>query len=79
MGRIELTNTAQINQESFGYMRLNQILKLIPVSKATWWNGCKTGRFPKPYKLGPRITAWKTSDIYQCLQQFQISHENKSG
>jgi len=58
-------------------MRLSQILKLIPVSKATWWNGCKTGQFPKPYKLGPRITAWKTTDIYQCLEQFKPSHQNK--
>lgn len=78
-GSIALTDTKHFSQESFGYMRLSQILKLIPVSKATWWNGCKTGQFPKPYKLGPRITAWKTSDIYQCLQQFQLSRENKSG
>ena len=74
-----MIDTKHFSQESFGYMRLSQILKLIPVSKATWWNGCKTGQCPKPYKLGPRITAWKTSDIYQCLQQFQSSRENKSG
>ena len=61
------------DKESLGYMRLSQILKLIPVSKVTWWNGCKTGQFPKPYKLGPRITAWKTSDIYKCLKQFKPS------
>jgi prophage regulatory protein len=54
-----------------GFLRLEQILQLIPVSKATWWNGCKSGRFPKPYKLGPRITAWKSSDIQNCLNKFQ--------
>jgi len=58
------------NFPAFAYLRLPQVLKLIPVSKATWWNGCKTGRFPKPFKLGPRTTAWKVKDIIQCLQNF---------
>ncbi len=35
----------------------------IPVSKSTWWAGVKSGRFPKPVKLGPRITAWRAEDI----------------
>lgn len=37
---------------------------IIPVSAATWWAGCKSGRFPKPvYVLGPRIPAWRTEDV----------------
>ena len=55
-----------------GFLRLEQVLQLIPVSKATWWNGCKSGHFPKPYKLRPRITTWKRSDI----QKFIDSVEN---
>ncbi|MBR0704560.1 AlpA family phage regulatory protein [Bradyrhizobium diazoefficiens] len=35
----------------------------IPVSKSTWWAGVKSGRFPKPVKLGPRITAWRAEEI----------------
>lgn len=53
-----------------GFLRLDQVLQLIPVSKATWWNGCRSGRFPKPYKLGPRVTAWKVTDIQSCLENF---------
>ena len=60
-------------EQPLGYLRLQQILKIIPVSKATWWNGCRTGKFPKPYKLGPRITAWKISDIKRCLEEFKPS------
>ena len=29
----------------------------IPVGRSTWWAGVKSGRFPKPVKLGPRTTA----------------------
>lgn len=61
----------QQSNEIMGFMRLDQVLKLIPVSKATWWNGCKTGRFPKPYKLAPRITAWKASDIQTYMKTCQ--------
>lgn len=49
-----------------GFVRLSQILAPkgpIPVSKSTWWQGVKDGRFPQSYKLGPRTTVWKVEDI----------------
>jgi prophage regulatory protein len=45
------------------------IQPLIPVSRSTWWAGVKTGRFPSPVKLGPRITAWRASEIYALTQK----------
>jgi len=59
--------------EHLGYMRLPEVLQLIPVCRATWWNGCKSGRFPKAYKLGPRVTGWKREDIVRCLEAFPPS------
>ena len=44
-------------------LRLPEVLALIPVSKSTWWAGCKSGRFPRPVKIGSRTTAWRGSDI----------------
>jgi prophage regulatory protein len=46
-----------------GFVRLNTILTVIPISKSTWWAGVKARRFPQPVKLGPRITAWRARDI----------------
>jgi prophage regulatory protein len=49
-----------------GFVRLTSVLAPkgpIPVSKSTWWAGVKTGRYPAPVKLGPRITAWRVEDI----------------
>lgn len=56
-----------------GFLRLPQIIgngkaepripALIPIKKTCWWEGVKSGRFPKPVKLGPRITAWRVEDI----------------
>ena len=51
---------------SSGFVRLPSIIGPngpIPVSKSTWWAGVKDGRFPKPVKLGARITAWSVDDI----------------
>ncbi len=50
-----------------GFVRLDTILKIIPVGRTTWWNGVKSGRFPKPIKLGPRTTAWKVEDIQALI------------
>lgn len=55
-----------INFPRTGLVRLSQILGPngpIPVSKSTWWQGVKDGRFPSPQKLGPRTTVWKVEDI----------------
>ena len=52
-----------------GFIRLPQILVVIPVSRSTWWAGVKSGRFPKPVKLGPRITAWRAEDIRALIER----------
>jgi predicted DNA-binding transcriptional regulator AlpA len=62
-----------------GLLRLRQILgdpkaeppiaPLIPVSKSTWWQGIRDGRFPKPVRhLGLRITCWYARDIYALIE-----------
>ena len=54
-----------------GFVRLSSILAPsgpIPVSKSTWWAGVKSGRYPKPVKLGPRITAWRVEDIRRLIR-----------
>jgi len=63
-----------------GYLRLLQIIgrkptnddpgipALFPVSASTWWAGVRSGRFPKPVKLGERITAWRVEDIRALIE-----------
>jgi len=55
-----------------GFVRLASILAPvgpIPVSRSSWWAGVKSGRFPKPVKLGPRSTAWKVEDIRHLIEK----------
>lgn len=52
-----------------GFVRLPDVLKAFPVSKSTWWAGIKEGRYPKPVKLGPKITAWRVEDIRTLIDK----------
>jgi predicted DNA-binding transcriptional regulator AlpA len=55
-----------------GLLRLSSIIAPagpVPVSKSTWWAGVKSGRYPKPVKLGPRITAWRAEEIYTLIER----------
>lgn len=63
-----------------GFVRLSQILgdpkadppipPIIPVRKSCWWDGVRTGRFPKPVKLGGgRGTFWRVEDIRAFVER----------
>ena len=64
-----------------GFLRLPNIIgnpkadppipPIYPVSRSTWWEGVKSGRYPQPVKLGPRITAWRVSDIRALIEEQQ--------
>ena len=61
-----------------GFLRLPQILAPdgpIPVGKSTWWAGVKSGRFPKPVKIGPNTTAWKRADIAALVEKIERESE----
>jgi prophage regulatory protein len=52
-----------------GFMRLPQVLAVIPVGKSCWWEGVKSGRYPKSVKLSARCTAWKAEDIHALIKR----------
>ena len=43
--------------------RLPEVLRNVPVSRATLYSWIEQGRFPKPVKIGPRAVAWRSSEI----------------
>jgi prophage regulatory protein len=53
-----------------GYIRQSQLIPAIfPFSSATLWRKVKAGSFPRPIKLGPRITAWRVEDIRSLIDR----------
>jgi prophage regulatory protein len=57
------------NLPETGFVRLSGILRIFPVSKSTWWEMVRTGKAPRPVKLGPRITAWRVQEIRALIER----------
>lgn len=53
-----------------GLVRLNDVLKVIPVSPSTWYRGINEGVYPKPRKIGPkkRAAAYCVHEIRRIMQ-----------
>ena len=49
-------------------IRLTEVLDFLPISKSTWWDGVRTGKFPAPVKLGDRITCWRLEDVLKLVE-----------
>jgi len=56
-------------EEEFGFYRLRQVLQVFPVSKDTWLDGVKSGRFPQPIKFSEGIVFWNKSDIHDLCRR----------
>lgn len=52
-----------------GFVRLPQILAVFPVGKTTWWEGVRSGKYPKGIKLSERVTAWRAEDILALIAE----------
>jgi len=55
-----------------GYVRLKQVLTVIPVSKSTWYRGIESGIYPKPVKLGKRSVGWDVIEIRRCMKGLNL-------
>jgi prophage regulatory protein len=70
-------NTAIHQLPETGFLRIWQIVgnkrtnipALIPISRTSFLNGVKSGKYPKPIKLGERTTAWRVEDIKALISE----------
>jgi predicted DNA-binding transcriptional regulator AlpA len=60
-------DNAQVRLPETGFLRLPQVKVFFPVSSATLWRRVGAGSFPKPVKLGPRVTAWRAEDVKRWI------------
>lgn len=65
-----LTNDISTCIHSESFLRLNEVLRRIPISRAAWYAGVKAGRYPAQVKIGLRAAAWRVSDIDKLAASF---------
>jgi predicted DNA-binding transcriptional regulator AlpA len=54
-----------------GFVRISQILTVIPVGKSTLWTMVKEGTFPAPVDPSPfgnRVTVWRAKDVLLWIE-----------
>ena len=56
-----------------GFVRLSAVLRVIPVSRSSWWQGVKSGKYPAPIKISANTTAWKAEDIRDLISRLSGS------
>lgn len=65
-----MKNDSSATLPSVGFIRLPQLLALLPISKSTFWAGLKSGRYPlTPVKLSARCTAFKVEEVKALLER----------
>ena len=49
-------------------MRMPEVLRLVGVSRASFWDGIRAGRYPQPRKLGA-CAVWVSTEIEELVQR----------
>jgi prophage regulatory protein len=51
------------------YIRLKEVVKLTGISRSTIYNYVKIHNFPKPLKIGSRISVWEYEKVMGWMEQ----------
>lgn len=49
-------------------VKCKDICRELCISRSTWYQGIKDGRFPRAIKLTSKTSAWKRDDIIALIQ-----------
>ena len=55
-------------------LRIKEVLARLSISRSSFLEGCRTGRFPQPIKIGPRTTVWRAEDIAALVERLGAQH-----
>jgi len=55
------------------YLTAQDIAEKCRVSKSTVWRWAAAGTLPKPFKITPRTTVWKESEVIDALERMQAN------
>lgn len=60
-----------------GFIRLPQVLHVLGISKTSFWQGIKDGRFPAPVKIGPRTSVWRVEAVRALIESVSTGSANR--
>jgi len=54
---------------TYCFLSVQQVKEIVSLSVSTIWARAKCGSFPQPYKLGDKITRWKSSEVQRWMDE----------
>ena len=54
------------------WLKLDQVLQYVPLSRSHWFQGVREGFCPKPVKAG-RLSFWTAKDIRRLLERGSLT------
>lgn len=76
--RVHATETYSVTLPAVGYARAPVVSRVIGIAVSTLWAWSAQGRFPKPVKLSPRVSAWPVAEVRAWLADpaaWQAAHQ----
>lgn len=62
-------NTAASAADSIQLLRPKQVMERLGLSRSTLYQYIKEGKFPAPFRIGVRATAWRQEQIEEYIRQ----------
>jgi prophage regulatory protein len=67
---LQSTSYRRIDLDQPGFLRLKDVLTILPISRAAWYSGIQSGRYPPSVSLGGRRSVgWPTSAIKTLIDE----------
>ncbi len=73
LARQAAANSYRYDLDAPGFIELEVVLEIVPIGRSKWYEGQKSGVYPKPVPLGiGRRRAYRRSDIKALVQRLEI-------
>lgn len=74
----EVSKVTEYFENTNRLIRLKEVLHLVGCARSTLYKWISEGKFPKPIKLGKRMSAWRLSQVEEFIQKLMCSNREDS-
>jgi prophage regulatory protein len=68
-----MSHRPSTDRETVYLIRIDEVLRRLPMSRASFYAGIKAGMYPRPVRIGKRSVAWLEPEINGLIANFRPS------
>ncbi len=58
----------KMSENNFEFWRFRELKGRVKLGRTTIWKMYNEGRFPKPYKIGKNVIAWRSDEVTAWME-----------